>query len=936
MRLTRGIGALAASAALALIAGAAASPAVAAAPAPLAEGFTTGSAAQAPAGWSVESSNIAGMRTGWQGWTFHTVPEVLSTWGNSGDRGSFSRADGMTAVVHSDSNRPTTGRFSSVLWAPEFDLQSGAGAVQVTFDSHYKQGQAPQTAQLVARFDDGAPVTVESFSRNRLDEQVSVAVPVPSGAGSVQIGWSYAESSNNWFWMIDDVQIGETAPVDSTPRILSATKPVAAAGATVPVQIGGLRQGQQLEALLGADAVSGIPVADAAGETSFSVTLPAGTPAGSATLSLGGAGIAPASLEITVLGAGDAETHTTEQQIWFDGFEADTWTASGSWKTSTIADVIAEYGTDRRHAFTRASGRIAVAESAKAAFDGTLTSAPIAVTPGDALELRLDSHYRKRGGAQQGTVTVSFDDGTQTVLRALSDADEESAQLRLPFSVPAGAKAMTVRVDFEAAAASGSWMLDDVQVVRPLSALADGTTAQAVVDIFSDVQGATTRLSQNVIPGFRGMTQKADVLVSNGDLVSNGSTSNYSAYFAALAAGGGGQYGTVVSTIGNHEYYGSDGSATYQKRFLDTTGMRDVGGQGGLWGEVLVDGELPLIWIGSESYDYSAKTGSGPFVDFSSAQYTWLRERLDHWRAENKPVLLFSHHLLPYSVSGSYARFYKNDYGQEEARFAALLAQNPNVIMFNSHTHWSPTLNDWSSELRTDPAQAHAPTVVNTGAVTTMYGPSGDWEEKAVGGADPVGLRAALYDDRVRVTVYSFSTTGASEIKHVDVPLPTDAPVEPAQPLIDLGADTVVAGGELAVSGTGFPASAELAIELRSTPVRVGQVTTDADGAFRTTVTIPKSTPAGAHTLAVILPDGTEATAAVTVTAAGGTGDANGTGGTGGANASGGANGGSGSTAPGGGLATTGAEPAWLLLAGALALAATGAVLVIRRRATRG
>lgn len=266
------------------------------------------------------------------------------------------------------------------------------------------------------------------------------------------------------------------------------------------------------------------------------------------------------------------------------------------------------------------------------------------------------------------------------------------------------------------------------------------------------------------------MAQKADVLVSNGDLVSTGSVANYTAYLDALAAGGGGEYETVISTIGNHEYYGSEGSAVYQKRFLDMTGMREVGGEGGLWGEVLVDGELPLLWFGSEFYDYTAQTGSGPFMELGREQFSWLRDRLAYWREQGKPVLLFSHHLLPYSVSGSYARFYENDFGQDEERFAALLDQNPNVILFNSHTHWSPTLNDWSFEMRTDPTLALAPTAVNTAAVTTMYGPSGDWEERVIGGADPVGLRAALYDDRVRVTAYSFSPTGSTEVKHIDVP----------------------------------------------------------------------------------------------------------------------------------------------------------------------
>lgn len=336
MRTRHGIGAIAVTCALTLLVGAAATPAFAAAP-PLTEGFTDATASQPPAGWSIDNTNVTGMRADWQGWSFHTSAEVVSTWGNSGDRGSFTRADGVTAVVHSDANRPTDGRFSSVLWAPAVDLQSQDGAVRVRFDSHYKQGQSPQTAQLVARFDDAAPVVVESFARNRLDEQVDVSIPVPAGSDAVTVGWSYAESSNNWFWMIDDVQISEAPPADAAPRILSAAKPVARAGATVPVKVGGLRPGQQLTASFGeaGAAVPGIPVADAAGETSFSVALPADLAPGSVTLSLGGAGIVSTPLVITVLTADDPDTSTTEQLLWFDGFETDSWTREGRGRCRT-------------------------------------------------------------------------------------------------------------------------------------------------------------------------------------------------------------------------------------------------------------------------------------------------------------------------------------------------------------------------------------------------------------------------------------------------------------------------------------------------------------------------------------------------------------------------------------------------------------------------
>jgi hypothetical protein len=88
------------------------------------------------------------------------------------------------------------------------------------------------------------------------------------------------------------------------------------------------------------------------------------------------------------------------------------------------------------------------------------------------------------------------------------------------------------------------------------------------------------------------------------------------------------------------------------------------------------------------------------------------------------------------------------------------------------------------------------------------------------------------------------------------------------KPSVVLGAQNVVAGGTLKISGSGFDAGAVLRIELHSTPVSLGSVTASATGEFATTVTIPTAIPAGAHTLVVFLPDGSQLRSAVTVTAA--------------------------------------------------------------------
>lgn len=163
---------------------------------------------------------------------------------------------------------------------------------------------------------------------------------------------------------------------------------------------------------------------------------------------------------------------------------------------------------------------------------------------------------------------------------------------------------------------------------------------------------------------------------------------------------------------------------------------------------------------------------------------------------------------------------------------------------------------------------------------------------------------------------------------------------EPEQPSVSLGSVSVAAGASVSVEGADFAAGVALRIELRSTPVLLGTVTTDAAGTFRTTVTVPAGTAPGAHSLVLIDPDGVETAAAITVTAApgGGGGDQ------GGGDQGGGAPGNGGVTAPGDGtgsgsgnddsLATTGADSTPLLLA-AVALLGAGIGLVVMRRRRR-
>ncbi|MFG6444155.1 metallophosphoesterase family protein [Microbacterium sp. P06] len=88
-------------------------------------------------------------------------------------------------------------------------------------------------------------------------------------------------------------------------------------------------------------------------------------------------------------------------------------------------------------------------------------------------------------------------------------------------------------------------------------------------------------------------------------------------------------------------------------------------------------------------------------------------------------------------------------------------------------------------------------------------------------------------------------------------------------PRVTLTASSVTAGGTLSVDASGFAAESDARVELRSTPVTLAMAETTATGTLRATVTIPASTPAGAHRIVVTDADGNTAAATLTVTADG-------------------------------------------------------------------
>lgn len=236
----------------------------------------------------------------------------------------------------------------------------------------------------------------------------------------------------------------------------------------------------------------------------------------------------------------------------------------------------------------------------------------------------------------------------------------------------------------------------------------------------------------------------------------------------------------------------------------------------------------------------------------------------------------------------------------------------------------------------TVPSAPHGVTASSSaGTVQVQWSAPGD-----DGGAPVTGYEVTVGDSVVRVdggtlsarvdgfasgtyavTVRAQNETGWSEPSE-SVSVDVDAET-PAEPVVTVGG-SLKAGGAIVVTGTGFRAGTEYAVELRSTPRGLGAVTADDDGGFRLDAVIPADIAPGEHTVAV-LDDGADVASVRVVIAAADPAPGETPG-----NAA--ADGGS-----GGDLAGTGGELAWLpwTLGTAVLLLLAGLALTARRRARR-
>ncbi|MEM7387383.1 MAG: hypothetical protein AAF514_20790, partial [Verrucomicrobiota bacterium] len=200
---------------------------------------------EAPLGWSVDRSDVAGIDnpnegvTEWQGWGFADRDWWVNTAGDQ-RRSEFTKASGVVAIADPDEwddkgDPEALGSFNSFLSAGPIPLAGvDAGAATLTFDSSWRP-ENDQKAIIQASFDGGEAVEILRWTSDAADpnfkddsstnDSISVPIQNPEGARSVVITFGMIEARNNWFWAVDNVALlGSASPVYPSGLVVTADR----------------------------------------------------------------------------------------------------------------------------------------------------------------------------------------------------------------------------------------------------------------------------------------------------------------------------------------------------------------------------------------------------------------------------------------------------------------------------------------------------------------------------------------------------------------------------------------------------------------------------------------------------------------------------------------------------------------------------------------
>ena len=186
-----------------------------------------------PSGWAVDNSGIPGGGASrddngvyeFEGWNFMT--RDFWTFADGQGRGDFLKGTGIFAVADSDEfddlgTGNDDGPLDTLLVTPLVDISTvEPGELALAFDSAWRD-ESDQTAIVEAEFFDSngnSLGTVEAirwesdsssanFHDDNTNESVLAMIDNPAGAASVQLTFGYLNGSNNWYWAVDNIELG--------------------------------------------------------------------------------------------------------------------------------------------------------------------------------------------------------------------------------------------------------------------------------------------------------------------------------------------------------------------------------------------------------------------------------------------------------------------------------------------------------------------------------------------------------------------------------------------------------------------------------------------------------------------------------------------------------------------------------------------------------
>ena len=199
-----------------------------------------------PAGWTVRTYYSDGSESPvavtegsatWLGWKFlnKSTWTAQKTTNASTKRGDFTLGSNGIALIESDGLRAAK-VYSATLETPAVNVAAGK-KYQLSFNTHYRQGQAPQTADVIVSFDKGSAQTF-ALTADTLNQAFQKTLTVPADATTAKISWNYRSTANNWYWAVDDVLLdvdtsAPPTPFDPAKLPDTAAKPTLSVGPTL-------------------------------------------------------------------------------------------------------------------------------------------------------------------------------------------------------------------------------------------------------------------------------------------------------------------------------------------------------------------------------------------------------------------------------------------------------------------------------------------------------------------------------------------------------------------------------------------------------------------------------------------------------------------------------------------------------------------------------